>query len=154
MKEYAEKFDKGIKRKMNPEYKRYSGKIWWLGTKLKKTENEVTRKELITAIRCIQKKRLIPSVDEMDENYKRIKYVRYADDFIIGVIGSKADSETIKEDIKNFLYDKLKLTLSEKKTLITHGNKHAKFLGYEIYVRRSEERRVGKECRSRWSPYH
>ena len=111
MKEYAEKFDKGIKRKMNPEYKRYSGKIWWLGTKLKKTENEVTRKELITAIRCIQKKRLIPSVDEMDENYKRIKYVRYADDFIIGVIGSKADSETIKEDIKNFLYDKLKLTL-------------------------------------------
>ena len=136
MKEYAEKFDKGIKRKMNPEYKRYSGKIWWLGTKLKKTENEVTRKELITAIRCIQKKRLIPSVDEMDENYKRIKYVRYADDFIIGVIGSKADSETIKEDIKNFLYDKLKLTLSEKKTLITHGNKHAKFLGYEIYVRK------------------
>ena len=136
MKEYAEKFDKGIKRKMNPEYKRYSGKIWWLGTKLKKTENEVTRKELITAIRCIQKKRLIPSVDEMDENYKRIKYVRYADDFIIGVIGSKADSETIKEDIKNFLYDKLKLTLSEEKTLITHGNKHAKFLGYEIYVRK------------------
>lgn len=72
----------------------------------------------------------------MDENYKRIKYVRYADDFIIGVIGSKADSETIKEDIKNFLYDKLKLTLSEEKTLITHGNKHAKFLGYEIYVRK------------------
>ena len=22
------------------------------------------------------------------------------------------------------------------------------------YARRSEERRVGKECRSRWSPYH
>ena len=24
----------------------------------------------------------------------------------------------------------------------------------KITVRRSEERRVGKECRSRWSPYH
>ena len=24
----------------------------------------------------------------------------------------------------------------------------------EIYTYRSEERRVGKECRSRWSPYH
>ena len=35
---------------------------------------------------------MIPSVDEMDENYKRIKYVRYADDFIIKVIGSKADT--------------------------------------------------------------
>lgn len=140
MKEYAEKFDKGIIRKMNPEYKSYSGKIWWLGTKLKKTENEVTRKELIKAIKSIQQERLhLPSVDEMDEGYKRIKYVRYADDFIIGVIGSKADSETIKEDIKNFLYDKLKLSLSEEKTLITHGNKQAKFLGYEIYVRKFSE---------------
>ena len=45
----------------------------------------------------------LPSVDEMDEGYRRIKYVRYADDFIIGVIGSKSDCEAIKEDIKNFL---------------------------------------------------
>ena len=29
------------------------------------------------------------------------------------------------------------------------------FYGYKkIEHRRSEERRVGKECRSRWSPYH
>src|SRR5258705_10174720 len=28
------------------------------------------------------------------------------------------------------------------------------FHGYELWGRRSEERRVGKECRSRWSPYH
>ena len=26
--------------------------------------------------------------------------------------------------------------------------------GKGLRVRRSEERRVGKECRSRWSPYH
>ena len=71
----------------------------------------------------------------MDEGYRRIKYVRYADDFIIGVIGSKSDCEAIKEDIKNFLGEKLKLTLSKEKTLITHGNRKAKFLGYEIYVR-------------------
>ena len=58
-----------------------------------------------------------------------------ADDFIIGVIGCKTDCEAIKEDIKNFLYERLKLSLSEEKTLITHGNKKAKFLGYEIYVR-------------------
>ena len=25
---------------------------------------------------------------------------------------------------------------------------------YRIHLLRSEERRVGKECRSRWSPYH
>jgi len=27
-------------------------------------------------------------------------------------------------------------------------------LGYKESMKRSEERRVGKECRSRWSPYH
>ena len=136
MKEYAEKFDKGDRRGMNLEYKRYSGKIWWLGTKLKQTKDKDTRKELIDAIKQHQKNRMhLPSVDEMDEGYRRIKYVRYADDFIIGVIGSKADCVAIKEDIKNFLGEKLKLTLSEEKTLITHGNKKAKFLGFEIYVR-------------------
>ena len=136
MKEYAEKFDKGDRRGMNLEYKRYSGKIWWLGTKLKQTKDKDARKELIDAIKQHQKDRMhLPSVDEMDEGYRRIKYVRYADDFIIGVIGSKADCVAIKEDIKNFLGEKLKLTLSEEKTLITHGNKKAKFLGFEIYVR-------------------
>lgn len=136
IKEYAEKFDKGKKRAMNPEYKQYSGKMWWLGTKLKQTEDKETRRELIDAIKQHQRNRMhLPSVDEMDEGYRRIKYVRYADDFIIGVIGCKTDCEAIKEDIKNFLYEKLKLSLSEEKTLITHGNKKAKFLGYEIYVR-------------------
>ena len=136
MKEYAEKFDKGKKRAMNLEYKRHSGKMWWLGTKLKQTEDKETRRELIDAIKQHQRNRMhLPSVDEMDEGYRRIKYVRYADDFIIGVIGSKTDYEAIKEDIKKFLYERLKLSLSEEKTLITHGNKKAKFLGYEIYVR-------------------
>ena len=27
-------------------------------------------------------------------------------------------------------------------------------LGVDVIEARSEERRVGKECRSRWSPYH
>ena len=32
---------------------------------------------------------------------------------------------------------------------------YCKFIGAELYLdERSEERRVGKECRSRWSPYH
>lgn len=59
--------------------------------------------------------------DEMDMNYRKLKYVRYADDFLIGIIGSKQDAIIIKEDIKNFLYEKLALTLSDEKTLITHA---------------------------------
>ena len=146
MKEYAQRFDRGIERKVNPDYKSISGQIWWLGTKLRKTENEETRGELIKAIKQLHKSRLhLPSVDEMDEGFRRIKYVRYADDFIIGVIGSKADCVAIKEDITKFLGEKLKLTLSADKTLITHGNDKAKFLGYEIYVRPFSEQTVRGE---------
>jgi hypothetical protein len=65
--------------------------------------------------------------------------VRYADDFLIGIIGSKQDAMNIKEDIKKFLDEKLALELSDEKTLVTHSEKAAKFLGYEINVRKSNE---------------
>jgi Type II intron maturase./Reverse transcriptase (RNA-dependent DNA polymerase). len=66
-----------------------------------------------------------------------MQYVRYADDFLIGIIGSKEDCVKIKEDIRSFLEDVLKLELSSEKTLITHAQKSAHFLGYGIYVRKS-----------------
>lgn len=59
----------------------------------------------------------------MDENYRRLKYVRYADDFLIGVIGSKADCERIKADITEYMMNNLKLELSAEKTLITHAKR-------------------------------
>ena len=71
----------------------------------------------------------------MDENYRRLKYVRYADDFLIGVIGSKADCERIKADITEYMMNNLKLELSAEKTLITHAKENAKFLGFDITVR-------------------
>lgn len=88
----------------------------------------------------IVKERLnYPASDEMDTGMKRLKYVRYADDFLIGVIGSKEDCIKIKKDIKQFMSDKLKLELSDEKTLITNARKHAKFLGYDIFVRKSND---------------
>ena len=59
----------------------------------------------------------LPSVDEMDEGYRRIKYVRYADDFIIGVIGSKADCVAIKEDIKKLPRRKAEINAVRRKNL-------------------------------------
>ncbi len=78
----------------------------------------------------------------MDTEFKRLYYVRYADTFIIGVIGNKEDTKKIKENIKNFLKEKLELELSEEKTLITSSKDRAKFLGYEITVRSQEIKRV------------
>ena len=79
----------------------------------------------------------IPQSDPMDNNYARLVYVRYADDWLCGVIGSKEDCKKIKEDFKNFLKEQLQLELSEEKTLITNAQKSAKFLSYEIRVRHS-----------------
>ena len=64
----------------------------------------------------MQKLRSIPCFPAIDPTFKKIQYVRYADDFIIGVIGPKADAEIIKGELRAFLHDKLNLTLSEEKT--------------------------------------
>lgn len=103
------------------------------------------RRLLLKQIGEIVKERLkYPAGDEMDADMKRLKYVRYADDFLIGVIGSKEDCIKIKEDIKQFMADKLKLELSDEKTLITNARKHAKFLGYDVFVRKSNDTRRDK----------
>jgi len=135
VKEYARQFNKGIKRTRNKEYAKLSNLSNRTRYKLEKTTEEIQRQELKAEIKQLDyDRRLLPTCDEMDYGYKRIRYIRYADDFIIAVIGSKEDSEHIKEDIKDFLLEKLKLTLSDDKTLITHANKAAKFLGYEVSI--------------------
>lgn len=73
----------------------------------------------------------IKVVDEMDSNFRRIHYVRYADDFLIGTISSKEYAVKLKEEIKEFLENELHLRLSETKTKITSARfEEAQFLGY------------------------
>jgi group II intron reverse transcriptase/maturase len=86
-----------------------------------------------------QKMRELPSLDPKDENFIRIKYVRYADDWLIGIIGSRQIAEEIKEKIRTFLANELKLTLSTEKTKITHAKtEQAKFLGVLISTGRTQ----------------
>jgi hypothetical protein len=70
-----------------------------------------------------------------DPHFIRIKYQRYADDWIIGICGPRTLAEKVKEELRNFLKDSLKLTLSEEKTCITHARREeAQFLGTLISV--------------------
>ncbi|RGZ29245.1 group II intron reverse transcriptase/maturase, partial [Bacteroides stercoris] len=145
MKEYTEKFDKGKERKRTKQAVSLEGKRHRILKKLKVVKDKNERSELIRQYKAYQKEGLQYSDgDEMDMNYRKLKYVRYADDFLIGIIGSKQDAIIIKEDIKNFLYEKLALTLSDEKTLITHAENAAKFLGYEIFVRKSNDTKRSK----------
>jgi hypothetical protein len=69
----------------------------------------------------------------MDSNYRRLRYIRYADDFLLGFAGPRDEAEEIKTRIEAFLRDNLKLEMSPEKTLITHAATHkARFLGYDI----------------------
>lgn len=79
-----------------------------------------------------------PSREPMDPNYRRVLYVRYADDFLIGVIGSRADAEHIKTAVSDFLKQELNLTMLPEKTLITHGHDKARFLGFDITISKDQ----------------
>lgn len=80
---------------------------------------------------------------------KKIFYTRYADDFLIGILGSKEDANNIKEEITNFLRDELKLELSQEKTLITHSEKRVHFLGYDIVTYKTNDIIKGKDGRKK-----
>ena len=145
MREYIQRFDKGKERADNPERIKFEYGKRLAVLKLKKVKNKEERKSIVREIKGYDKGRAAISCGvDMDENFRRLKYVRYADDFLCAVIGTKAEAETIKQDIKMFLQEKLALELSEEKTLITHGRKSAKFLGYEIYVRKSTQTKRNK----------
>ena len=146
IKEYAAKFRKGDRRSINPEYWRLNNKKNWLKKKLQKTSDEQIRKSYLYEIAQLSKQMLsTPHKDAMDADFRRMQYVRYADDFLISVIGSKSECETIKADINQFMREQLKLELSDEKTLITHAQDKAKFLGYEIFIRKSDAVKRNKD---------
>jgi group II intron reverse transcriptase/maturase len=145
VKGYISTFDKGKLKERNPESKKIEKRKHRLVKKLKAEKDVEKRKALLKTVRETDRQRMaIPSNNEMDENYRRLKYVRYADDWLVGVIGSKEDCKRIREDFKNYLNTELKLELSDEKTLITNSRKRAKFLGYEVRVRRSMQTKRNK----------
>jgi hypothetical protein len=88
-----------------------------------------------------RRRRTIPSKMPEDPCYRRLKYVRYADDFILGFVGPKTEAQEIKEKLRQFLQDELKLEMSEEKTLITHAQTSAaRFLGYDLRARADNDR--------------
>lgn len=151
MEELKKRFDKGAVRAVYPETYELEKKRGVLAKKLRNTNSEEEKQVLTEKIREIDRKKLtIPYSDPFDTSFKRLQYVRYADDFLIGVIGSKEDAIAIKEQVKAFVADTLILELSDEKTLITHSEKRARFLGYDIYVRRSaatKKDKTGRLCR-------
>lgn len=142
---YIESYNKGEKRKHNLTYHNIASKIAKRKRNNKRDWSNLIdeqKQERLQELKMLYKElQSHDSKDLFDPNYRRLKYVRYADDFILGVIGSKKEAEQIKQDLKTFLKEHLKLELSDEKTLITHSKKNARFLGYDIRVVRDWHRR-------------
>ncbi len=92
-----------------------------------------TRDDLVEELERIKSEKLGTRVtDQQDPNYRRLQYTRYADDFLLGFIGSKAEAGAIMEEVKGFLQTTLLLECSEEKTKIVHHSKGVIFLGYKL----------------------
>ncbi|GHO51274.1 reverse transcriptase/maturase family protein [Ktedonospora formicarum] len=121
--ELIPEYTRGKKRKPNQEYNRLINRACKLH---KRGQTEAARK-------IKQQAQRLPSIDPQDPDFRRLRYVRYADDFALSFIGSKEEAEAIKRRLRTFLLEELKLNLSDEKTLITHTrDSAAKFLNYEI----------------------
>ena len=91
----------------------------------------------------------IPSRDPHDPGYRRLRYCRYADDWLLGFAGPRREAEEIKDMVGRFLHEDLKLELSPSKTLITHGRtRPARFLGYEVAVLQADHKHDHRGHRS------
>lgn len=137
--ELIPRFTKGQKRRINPTYVslREASSRW------KNRGDFRQAKELLKAMKQT------PSIDTKDPDYRRLYYVRYADDFLLGFAGPKAEAEEIKGLLREFLHRELRLILSEDKTLVTHAQTEAaRFLGYEIkrFVDNTKRDRHGRRC--------
>lgn len=124
------KYTKGKRQKSNPEYNKFNHRIAVCQA----------NRDFLTARKLKIERRNFPSIDTKNTDYRRLRYVRYADDFILGFTGSKQEAEEIKAEIGEWIKANLKLNLSQEKTLITHASTNfARFLGYDIKVQRVDD---------------
>ncbi|MBR0282436.1 MAG: group II intron reverse transcriptase/maturase [Oscillibacter sp.] len=127
-------YDTYSREPVTTEYRLLSNEVQMLSYYIGRAEG-AERERLLTEYRA--KRKLMLKTPCTAQTGKCIKYVRYADDFIIAVKGSKADCQRIKGRLSEFIAQSLKMELSDEKTLITHSGQRARFLGYDVRVRRS-----------------
>lgn len=141
---YLDKFDRYIEDTLIPEYTKGKGrgKNRDYANLIQQAYRSKDREE---AKRLRQKAQKLPSLNPEDPEFRRLRYVRYADDFLLGFTGPKEEAEEIKQKIGEFLQRELKLELSQTKTLVTHARtEKARFLGYEIGLKQDNSKQTHK----------
>jgi group II intron reverse transcriptase/maturase len=132
-------YTRGGQRRRNPEWNQATCKVY--GNRKRGRYDEARKWDKV--------RRQIPSCDPNDPGFRRLHYVRYADDFLLCFAGPFREAEEIKGKLRTFLSDTLKLEMSEEKTLITHAATHAaRFLGYELQSQHCDSWRDANKVRT------
>ncbi|WP_033195956.1 reverse transcriptase/maturase family protein [Streptomyces xiaopingdaonensis] len=143
---YLDRFDRFVEQRLLPEYNR--GDTRRRHPEYQRVATQIARAkkrgDAETVLLLRQEQRSRSSLDLNDPGYRRLRYVRYADDWLLGFAGPKSEAKEVKERVRIFLREELKLELSDPKTLITHAaSQAASFLGYSIRAQRSDTKISG-----------
>lgn len=120
-----------------PEYREIDNEMKKISYWIDHTTDREERGTLIEQYKALKKR--LNTIPCHQQTNKKFTFVRYADDWLVGVCGTKAECEALKVEIADFLSNELHLELSEEKTHITHSSKDARFLGYNVSVRRCQK---------------
>jgi group II intron reverse transcriptase/maturase len=148
---YLDKLDKFVETVLIPEYtkgtKRKANKAYEQLMHRASSLSRTGRQEEARRVR--RQAQSLPSQVPDDPDYRRLRFCRYADDFLLGFVGPREEAEEIKQRLRTFLQEELKLELSEAKTLITHAKSEtARFLNYEIHTIQEDSQRDQRDRRS------
>jgi group II intron reverse transcriptase/maturase len=140
---YLDRLDRFVEQSLLPDYNR--GRLRRRNTEYQAVDHAIAKAKRHgdrAAVKTLRRQRgTLPSQDPNDPDYRRLRYVRYCDDWLLGFAGPRHEAEQIKSRIATFLREDLKLELSPSKTLITHATSQAaRFLGYEIKTQRANNK--------------
>lgn len=147
---YLDRLDKWVEKELLPLYNRgerrtYNPPYLKLMSRSKYWKKKGQKK---LGLRLRRQAQNLPSLDPNDANYRRLRFLRYADDLLLGFVGPRHEAVEIKAKLGEFLQS-LKLELSEAKTLLTHAQSGAaKFLGYEVVILNNNHKHDWRDQRS------
>ena len=146
--EIKDRFDKPRSAQKSEQYRCIDNEMKRLSGRINREKDVQSRAEMIKKYQELRKTlHLIP---HKPADNKKFTFVRYADDWLVGVCGTKEDCLKLKTEIAEYLQSELKLTLSDEKTLITHSSEKVRFLGYDICVRRNQEVKGHRMSNGTW----
>jgi RNA-directed DNA polymerase len=129
-------FDRGKRRAENPRFRNLTTSIYKRRCRVERLRAEGREAEADAVVQVIRvseaERSTLPSKDGLDPNYRRLLYCRYADDFLIGVIGGKEDADRVMRQVTEYLRTTLRLEASPEKSKVSYAADGTVFLGYEV----------------------